>query len=114
MKLSLSIILTFLSLIAEAQVKEFKVIDSRTKEPIGAVSAFFSASNEGSVTKADGKVKVYFVNNTDSLLFSHVGYDPQKILLKDYLNVDTIRLTPASILLKEVSVYSMDLKKKAD
>ena len=112
MKLSLSIILTFLSLIAEAQVKEFKVIDSRTKEPIGAVSAFFSASNEGSVTNADGKVKVYFVNNTDSLLFSHVGYDPQKILLKDYLNVDTIRLTPASILLKEVSVYSMDLKKK--
>jgi hypothetical protein len=112
MKLSLAIVLIFLNLFAEAQVKEFVVIDSRTKEPLNAVSTFFSASNEGSVTNADGKVKIHFVNNTDSLLFTHVGYNPKKIVLKDYLNVDTIRLTPSSILLKEVAVYSLDLKKK--
>ena len=112
MKLSLAIVLIFLNLFAEAQVKEFVVIDSRTKEPLNAVSTFFSASNEGSVTNADGKVKIHFVNNTDSLLFTHVGYNPKKIVLKDYVNVDTIRLTPSSILLKEVAVYSLDLKKK--
>jgi hypothetical protein len=111
MKLSLAIVLIFLNLFAEAQVKEFVVIDSRTKEPLNAVSTFFSASNEGSVTNADGKVKIHFVNNTDSLLFTHVGYNPKKIVLKDYVNVDTIRLTPSSILLKEVAVYSLDLKK---
>lgn len=113
MKLPFSIFFVFIFQLAEAQVKEFIVIDSRTKVPISAVSAFFSTSNEGSVTNADGKVKVYFVNNTDTLKFSHVGYDPKKILLKDYLKADTIRLTPASILLKEVAIYSMDLKKNS-
>jgi len=112
MKLSYSIILIFLSLFAEAQVKEFIVADSLTKKPLSAVSAFFYTTNEGSITNSDGKVKVFFINNTDTLTLSHVGYEPKNILLKDFIKVDTIRLTPSSILLKEVAVYSMDLKKK--
>ena len=112
MKLYFTIIFIFLSLLAEAQIKEFIVIDSQTREPLNAVSAFFSALNQGSVTNAEGKVKIFFTNKTDSLVFSHVGYDPKKIVLEDYLNVDTIRMRTTSILLKEVAVYSMDLKKK--
>jgi hypothetical protein len=112
MKFYLSVFFVFLSLFLKAQVKEFIVVDSLTNKPINAVSAYFIAKNEGTVSNEDGKVKIYFSNPNDKLRLSHVAYNPTEIVLKDYLKLDTIRLSRSSILLMEVAVYDLDLKKK--
>lgn len=112
MKFYLSLFFTLLSLIVNAQVKDFIIVDSLTNKPINAVSAYFTAKNEGTVSNEDGKVKIYFTNPNDKLVISHVAYNPTEIVLKDYLKVDTIRLSRSSILLMEVAVYDLDLKKK--
>ena len=112
MKFYLSLFFTVLSLIVNAQVKEFIIVDSLSNKPINAVSAYFTAKNEGTVSNEDGKVKIYFSNPNDKLRLSHVAYNPTEIVLKDYLKLDTIRLSRSSILLMEVAVYDLDLKKK--
>jgi hypothetical protein len=112
MKFYLTLFFIVLSLIVKAQVKEFIVVDSLSNKPINAVSVYLTARNEGAVSNGDGKVKVFFANQKDKLLISHVAYNPKEILIKDYLKVDTIRLSPSSILLMEVAVYDLDLKKK--
>lgn len=112
MKIPFSILFIFLAFSVQAQVKEFILVDSLSNKPINAVSVYFTAKNEGSVSNADGKVKVYFPNQKDKLVISHIAYNPKEILIKDYLKIDTIRLSPSSILLMEVAVYDFDLKKK--
>lgn len=112
MKFYLSLLFTLLSLIVNAQVKDFIIVDSLSNKPINAVSAYFTAKNEGTVSNEDGKVKIYFSNPNDKLRLSHVAYNPTEIVLKDYLKLDTIRLSRSSILLMEVAVYDVDLKKK--
>jgi len=113
MKIFLTILYASLCLVAKAQIKEFIVIDQSTKQALSTVSVFFPDKNEGAVTNDDGKVKIYSSKNTaDALVFSHVGYHTKKMEASEYLSVDTIKLIPSSILLKEVAVYSLDLKKK--
>jgi len=113
MKIFFTLLYASLCFMAKAQTKEFIVVDLTSQKALSTVSVFFPNKNEGAVTNDDGKVKIYYAKNSaDTLVFSHVAYQTKKMIASEYLSIDTIKLIPSTILLNEVSIYSLDLEKK--
>lgn len=96
---------------AQAQVIEGTVIDAKTSEKLHYVNVGLIGKATGTVTDSAGHFTLTLNNNgTDSLRLSMIGYVPKTFLIKDYSGGKTISLSPDNRQLKEVKVYSRQLK----
>lgn len=102
-------ILSIIALSGNAQTKEFYIVDKLSKKPISYVDVFCPKTLSGSISNADGKVKLE-VPPTDTLVFSRLGYQRRKLVFNNL--GDTVYLMPIAYKLKRVIVYGCDLKKK--
>ncbi len=60
---------------AKAQQKiKGKVVDAQTSEALPGVNVVVANTTIGAVTNRDGKYEITVPANTDSLLFSYIGY----------------------------------------
>lgn len=85
-----------------------RVIDIETNQPIAYVHIYLH-SGFGTISNENGD----FVLNAqaesgDTLFISHIGYEPEMILLKTEWINEVIRLKPASTILNEVAVYDKE------
>nr|MBC7613329.1 carboxypeptidase-like regulatory domain-containing protein [Pseudopedobacter sp.] len=113
-KTTIYIFLIFLSFNVKAQNKIFNVIDSITNLPISKASVLSKISKDGSITNNDGNVKINTSHINDTLVISCVGYETKKIDLINFgkADLDTIKMVPSILLLNEVKINWIDLKKK--
>lgn len=93
-----------------AQMAEFVVLDATTQSPISNVEAFYESLSKGTISNEEGKLKISI--EKDTLTINHIGYETKKILPESLLSINTIYLTPQTIMLDEVVVCDFDLKKK--
>lgn len=101
-------VLSIMALSGNAQTKEFYTVDRSSKEPISYVSIFCPKTLSGSISNADGKVKLE-VSPTDTVVFSCLGYQKKKIVFNNL--GDTVYLKPITYTLKNVIVYGFALKR---
>ncbi len=99
-------ILFLSSMTAVAQKTEVSahVIDAKTNESLPYVNVFISVGN-GTLTNADGDFTVTMADD-DSVRFSYVGY--QTLTLAAGAVSETVKLTPLSISLGEVTVLAQE------
>ncbi|WBX71828.1 hypothetical protein [Tenacibaculum retecalamus] len=64
----------------------------------------------GSVSNADGKIKIPLKNNR--IVVSHINYIESEFGFEDYKKKDTLFLIPKANQLEEVVLYNLDLKQK--
>jgi hypothetical protein len=93
-----------------------RIIDAETKQAIPYVNIGVFQKNIGTVSDENGKFELKFSGNsiaTDSIVFSHVGYQILKFAPIQLDNsIGEIQLYPASTLLQEVSVKPKKTVKK--
>ncbi|MCH5175033.1 MAG: carboxypeptidase-like regulatory domain-containing protein [Prevotellaceae bacterium] len=99
------LLLFFVASSLHAQVTG-KVIDSKTREPLDYVNVFYEGKNTGEQTDENGRFVIKEDSTWKELTISSMGYQTQKIKLKDFgRNKDiTVRLVPDAKTLSGVTV----------
>jgi hypothetical protein len=111
-------LLSGVSIFVDAQDKTIKgrIIDAGTKQVIPYVNIGIFQKNTGTVSNKNGQYQLRFAENildSDSVIFSHVGYGTVKYSITKLLNaMQDIQLSPVSNTLQEVVVKSRKLNKK--
>lgn len=104
-----SLLLILFCSTAQSQYLELVVRDRATEEPIPYVSVFNEKRQEGTISNAEGKIKLLI--SADTLLVSHVAYRNIKVNAQENSTKSTLYLEPKPLLLEEVIIYDIDLKK---
>ncbi|RNC87941.1 MAG: carboxypeptidase-like regulatory domain-containing protein [Winogradskyella sp.] len=98
-----------------AQTLKGKVIDTKTKEPLEAVSVYFDNTTIGTTTNANGEFSIDYTDVVQStLVISFLGYD--KYFITDYRSKDNsvIELKEAVAQLDEVVINADDGMPRAE
>jgi len=93
-----------------SQSKEFVILDNSSKKPIDLVQVFYPSLEIGSISNADGKVKIPLLEN--EIIASHLNYIEKKFTFDYFKQKDTLFLIPKTNQLDEVVIYNLDLKQK--
>ncbi len=112
MKKLISTLFLFVSIAIYSQSKTVTIVDSLTHKPIALAHLSYPLLEIGSISNADGKVKVLL--KKEELLISHINYGDKKLSFDTFLRKDTIYLKPKVNSLEEVVIYNINLKKKLD
>jgi len=90
-----------------------KVIDARTEKALPGVNILIQGTTEGTATDADGEYSLAHPSKTDTLIFSYIGYNTQRvpILGREEINV---RLEPATMEGNEVVVVGYGEQRQED
>lgn len=107
---SLLYLLLFTTSALRAQVATITLLDATTHQPIPNAEAYYPTTLNGTITNAEGKLRINIEN--DTLTLSHIGYQTKKIFTPPHFNTTTIHLQPYEIQLDEVVVYNYPLKEK--
>jgi hypothetical protein len=108
MKFKYLILFLLFTAFAQSQSIHLKgtILDSRTNQPVAAATVniakknlFYPADNNGKFNFNIDKIA-----NTDTISFSCLGYQTKKVIAKDVLNNDIVKLSPAVTVLKEVKI----------
>lgn len=110
MKRIITITILFYNLLLFSQSKEFVLIDETTKEPIDLVQVSYPTLEIGSISNADGKIRIPL--KKENLLVSHINYVEKTLTYAVFIKKDTLFLTPKTNQLDEVIIYNIDLKAK--
>ncbi|MGM8363791.1 carboxypeptidase-like regulatory domain-containing protein [Flavobacterium sp. ARAG 55.4] len=103
------IIILFNSIISYSQNREILILDSATKLPVETVNIYYPEIQEGTFTNSDGKATIN-IREYD-LRISHIAYQEKIINSKELQNLNTLYLTPKSVILDEVIVSSFNITK---
>jgi hypothetical protein len=98
------------SLHSFSQTKEFTILDSITKQPIKLVHITYPSLSVGSITNADGKIKIPL--KEESILISHINYNEKILSYEDFLKKDVINLSQKLTQLNEIVLSNVKLKDK--
>jgi TonB-dependent starch-binding outer membrane protein SusC len=90
-----------------------KVTDASTSEPLPGVNVMIEGTNTGSTTDISGKYSIEVTNPDAVLVFSYIGYEPQRILVAGKTLID-IQMPPDVKTLEEVVVIGYGTVKKND
>jgi hypothetical protein len=105
-----------ISLIGQEKKVIGRLVDAETKQAIPYVNIGVFQKNIGTVSDENGNFVLGFAEYStasDSIIFSHIGYQTVKYALSQLLNpVGDIALFPASKLLQEVSIKPKKMVKK--
>ncbi|MBC6995023.1 TonB-dependent receptor [Neolewinella lacunae] len=82
-------------------------------EPLIGVSVLVVGTGSGTVTDIDGKYRITVEPGQDSLEFSYLGYQTQRIAIGSAREIDVV-MTEASAVLQEVVVVGYGIQKKSD
>ncbi len=99
--------------IAQQQKITGRVVDATTKEALPGVNVVIEGTTTGVVTDVDGKYTIPVSNTHVNLLFSYVGYLPEKVTTDGRTTLD-ISLQPDIKTLDEVVVIGYGTVKKSD
>jgi hypothetical protein len=82
-----------------------KVVDIATREPLPFINVVFKGTTAGTTTDFDGNYVISTDKNSDSLVFTYIGYDQQAVKVKagqtQQINVG---LSASTVSLKEVVI----------
>lgn len=110
MRVILTSFLFLITCISVAQSKEFVILDNLSQKPIDLVQIFYPDLEIGSVSNADGKIKIPLKDN--KIIVSHINYIESEFGFEDFKNKDTLFLIPKANQLDEIVLYNLDLKQK--
>ena len=82
-------------------------------EPLIGVSIQAIGTSSGAITDFDGTYSLSVPAGSDSLLFSYIGYQPQRVAIGGRTTVD-INMAEATELLQEVVVIGYGVQQKSD
>ncbi len=99
---------------AKAQQKiKGKVVDAQTSEALPGVNVVVANTTIGAVTNRDGKYEITVPANTDSLLFSYIGYSTQRVAINGRTTIN-IKLAQKIITGQQLVVVGYGTEKKED
>ena len=110
MKILITSFLVCIACTGFSQSKELVILDNNSKKPIDLVQVFYPSLEIGSITNADGKVKIPLLEN--EITASHINYIEKKFTFNFFKQNDTLFLIPKTNQLDEVVIYNLDLKQK--
>jgi hypothetical protein len=110
MKILITSFLICIACSSFSQSKELVILDNNSKKPIDLVSVFYPSLQIGSISNADGKVKIPLLEN--DIIASHISYIEKKFTFDYFKQKDTLFLIPKTNQLDEVVIYNLDLKQK--
>lgn len=110
MKILITSFLVCIAFAGFSQSKELVILDNSSKKPIDLVQVFYPSLDIGSISNADGKVKIPLLEN--EIITSHINYVEEKFTFDFFKKKDTLYLIPKTNQLDEVIIYNLDLKQK--
>ena len=88
-----------------------QVKDAHSGKPLQYVNVLISNTNIATVTNQDGEFTIKAPKRPQNILFTHVGYKPQRIPIDgDHVEGLKIRLVPSTVILDDVIVTVDDPK----
>ncbi|MFZ4613153.1 MAG: DUF5686 family protein [Bacteroidia bacterium] len=82
-----------------------RVFDSNTNEPLPFINVFFKSSNVGCQSDFDGIYKIAGDVNTDSIVFTYLGYNRKAVFVKkDTSQKIDVQLESSTISLQEIVI----------
>lgn len=98
-----------ISYFATSQSVNGVVVDLETDKPVlGAHIVVKNKMNVGSITNNDGSFLMAKKFFSDTIIISHINYEPKEVILKNNLNV---KLQAKSVTLKEITVTPLEVNK---
>lgn len=91
-----------------SQSKELVILDDNSNKPIDLVQVFYPSLEIGSISNADGRIKIPLLEN--EIITSHINYIEKKFTPDFLKQNDTLFLIPKTNQLNEVVIYNLDLK----
>ena len=110
MKILFTSFLLFIAYTSFSQSKELVILDTYSKKPIDLAQIFYPNLDVGSISNADGKVKIPLLES--DIIISHVNYNSRKFTFNSFKQKDTLFLVHKRNQLEEVVIYDLDLKQK--
>lgn len=106
MKKSFNICLLIIASLSFSQSRTVTGIikDVTTSLPVESVSIGISNSNLGTISNEDGKFRITLPENNNTIAFSHLYYNLETYIVKQYDTEIEIFLTPKSFILEEVVI----------
>ena len=101
---------------AEEKIITGRIIDNKTKLPVAYVNIGIAFKGSGTISSEQGLFKLKLnsnINSTDTIYFSHIGYETSKYLvhdMKDTLN--TIQLVSNAVELNEIAITPQKKRNK--
>jgi TonB-dependent starch-binding outer membrane protein SusC len=89
------------------------ITDASTNEPLPGVNIVVEGTTTGAISDINGKYSIDIPNADAILVFSFVGYLPEKMPVKGQSNIDVV-LSPDVKALDEVIVIGYGVQKKGD
>jgi hypothetical protein len=82
-----------------------RIFDLNTNEPLPFINVFFKSSNLGTQSDFDGIYKISGDVNTDSIVFTYLGYNRKAVFIKKGITqkID-VQLEPSTISLQEIVI----------
>ena len=102
--LFLFLLLTLPFLLLSQSAIHSKVIDKESKESIAFCNVYNQSLKTGSISNIDGDFKISVGSNSDTLVFSYVGYQGRKIVASKLLSWESVSLESTEHLLDEIEV----------
>jgi hypothetical protein len=82
-----------------------RVFDSNTNEPLPFINVFFKSSNLGGQSDFDGVYKISGDVNTDSIIFTYLGYNRKAVFIKKgFTQTIDVQLESSTISLQEIVI----------
>ncbi|GGD52284.1 SusC/RagA family TonB-linked outer membrane protein [Emticicia aquatilis] len=110
---ALLLLLSPLSLLAQAKLISGKVRDASNNEFLPSVSVTVKGSSRGSIADASGNYKIE-ASASETLVFSFIGYETQEVLVGSRTNIDVALNVGTGKELNEVVVVGYGTQKKRD
>lgn len=98
---------------AQESVTVSGVVRTENNTPLADVTVNIEGKSTGTVTAADGTFSITAEKNS-TLLFTMVGYEPQRIVVDSEMQRVAIQMTASSSALDEVTVVGYGTQKKAN
>ncbi len=87
-----------------AEAVRGKVLDASSLAPLANAIVVSIASGRGTITNSAGEFQLTIGAATDSIAVRFVGYQTQRLALADLRALQTVALTPSTMLFREVTV----------
>ncbi len=105
-KLTLSAVLIFLSIASIAQTTQVSgtVLDEQSKQPLAFVTIAIGNSGNGFSTDIDGRFNASIKQETETLIFSYIGYQKKEVSVSELGSNSTVLLSQTGIDVNEVTI----------
>jgi len=94
----------FFGTVCSQKSLDITVKDKNSKEPLPYCNIVVEGSTKGTMTNINGEARISADPEKDVVVFSYLGYQPQKVRASELVKSGTVYLVPKDMILKEVTV----------